>query len=135
MKVNQPGALRRTMTSGRRWPGPSRYVSLVAVLLASTAAAEAQSACTAIVVNVAPITRYDRDAGVGFLPLRSGPSSRASAVGEVYRGDILAISGSNANWLSAACIQGRCSTPLWGPGYPRGWVHRSYVRLSGDCPR
>ena len=107
---------------------------VVAAGLATASVPASAGDCEGVVVGVRPISQYNHANGNGFLAVRAGPGGGYAQIGEVYRGDGLAITAKSGKWYEATCLYGRCEDPLWGPSYPSGWVHRSYVRLSGACP-
>jgi uncharacterized protein YgiM (DUF1202 family) len=110
-------------------------VALAAVLLAAAPALRATAGdCTGRVVGVQPLSRYDHDAGNGFLAVRSGPGARHAQTGEVYAGDMVSVYDRRGEWYAVTCMEGACINPLWGPATPSGWVHRKFVRAAGVCP-
>lgn len=110
-------------------------VSLALTALALSSVPSVAGTCDGRVVGVRPISQYHHGSGAGFLAVRSGPGGKYRQVGEVYRGDWVEITDRRGNWYRASCQEGRCEDPLWGPSYPSGWVHRNYIRASGNCPR
>lgn len=108
---------------------------LVAGCVAAASVPAAAYECEGTVVGVRPISQYNHANGNGFLAVRAGPGGGYAQIGEVYRGDTLAVYGRRGNWYEASCMYGRCQNPLWGPAFPAGWVHKNYVAVRGYCPR
>lgn len=90
--------------------------------------------CIGRIVGVQPILRYDHSRGEGYLAVRSGPGSGFEQVGEVYRGDEVAVHAREGNWFAVQCFGGQCLEPLWGAPRPQGWVYGRFLRVSGTCP-
>lgn len=71
---------------------------------------------------------YDHDKGNAYLAVRTQCNSKGQLVGELYRGDEVAIIQTKGSWMEVQCISGRCaSNPLWGPLKPSGCVFGKYV--------
>lgn len=111
-------------------------VFLAAMISASIGWADISEAgeCVGRVVGVKPISQYNHAKGSGFLAVRTGPGGKYRQVGEVYRGDEVAVFGRRGKWFHVNCLSGQCMNPLWGPAIPEGWVHGSYLRVPSPCP-
>lgn len=79
--------------------------------------------------NIASISKYNHSSGRGFLAVRTGCTTRASQVGELYRGDLVEITGKEGSWYRVACIDGRCLTPKWGRPDPEGCSYGKYLTI------
>ncbi len=92
---------------------------------------QTQRRCTIARVNtnIASISSYNHSSGRGFLAVRNGCSTRFSQVGELYRGDIVEITGKEGSWYRVSCIEGRCQTPLWGRATPSGCSYGKYLSI------
>lgn len=111
---------------------PIVTAALAAAFLAVAPTAQAGD-CTGIVVGVRPISQYNHDAGHGFLAVRTGPGSKYSQKGELYRGDEVWVGERQGRWLYVGCMNGRCSDPLWGTPWPEGWAYDKYLEIGGLC--
>jgi hypothetical protein len=116
-------------------PNPIRRSFAIAIALLALGVMPAEAGdCTGRVVGVRPLSQYDHDEGRGFLAVRTGPSTRYRQVGELYRGDKVAIWDRQGNWYEVACMSGHCTWPEWGRPRPHGWAYAGYIRARGDCP-
>jgi uncharacterized protein YraI len=99
-----------------RWRLP---LALAAGLVACAAPAAAQ--CTGTVYGLSPY--YNPASGSGFLAVRSGPSTRAQQVGELFNGDRVNIGESSGPWVRVM-------------GQVNGWAHQRWlsVRCDGNLP-
>ncbi len=79
--------------------------------------------------NIASISQYNHSSGRGFLAVRTGCTTRAGQVGELYRGDVVEITGKEGSWYRVACIKGRCLTPKWGRPDPEGCSYGKYLTI------
>ncbi len=79
--------------------------------------------------NIASISNYNHSSGRGFLAVRTGCTTRASQIGELYRGDLVEITGKEGSWYRVACIDGRCLTPKWGRPDPEGCSYGKYLTI------
>ncbi len=86
--------------------------------------------------NIASISSYNHASGRGFLAVRSGCSTSNSQLGELYRGDLVEITGKQGSWYGVSCIEGRCQSPLWGRANPAGCAYGKYLTIidtNGRC--
>lgn len=108
---------------------------LLSILAAFALSAPASAGdCTGTVVGVRPLSQYNHAAGRGFLAVRSGPGSSYQQIGEVYAGDEISVWQRSGRWYYVRCMSGRCTSPLWGPAVPTGWVYGNYLAIGGVCP-
>ena len=116
--------------------GPRAISAAMLALTAMMAAIADTEAgdCEGRVVGVRALAQYDHARGNGFLAVRTGPGRRYRQVGELYRGDLVAVYRRRGNWYEVGCLAGTCEAPLWGAAYPSGWVHGRYLRVDGLCP-
>ncbi len=105
-----------------------------AAALAMTAGASFAGDCTGHVTGVRPISQYNHAKGNGFLAVRTGPGSKYQQIGELYRGDEIAVWDRAGSWYRVQCMSGRCLNPLWGQPDPNGWVYGKYLSIGGLCP-
>ncbi|MBX3531943.1 MAG: SH3 domain-containing protein [Rhizobiaceae bacterium] len=112
-----------------------RRILIALAALTTIAAPSMAGDCDGKVVKVKPISQYNHATGTGFLAVRSGPGSNFQQIGELYLGDRASVWDKSGNWLAVTCVSGRCRNPLWGQPSPQGWAHKSYLQLSGVCPR
>ena len=106
--------------------------AFMAVLMAVPETADAVT-CNGKLVGVRPASQYNHASGRGYLAVRAGAGGGYQQLGEVYRGDIVAVYARHGKWFEVACVQGLCTNPLWGPAYPSGWVHGNYLSLAAAC--
>lgn len=107
---------------------------LAAALVASLATAATAGDCTGYVIGVRPISQYNHGAGKGFLAVRTGPGANYQQIGELYRGDEIAVWDRAGGWYRVQCMSGTCLNPLWGQPDPNGWVYGKYLDIGGVCP-
>ena len=111
-----------------------RLFLLSAALIALSAPVALAGDCTGYVVGVKPVSQYNHNAGNGFLAVRTGPGSGYSQLGELYRGDEIAVWDRDGSWYRVQCMSGRCLNPYWGQPDPNGWVYGRYLDIGGVCP-
>ncbi|MGH1415931.1 MAG: SH3 domain-containing protein [Pelagimonas sp.] len=110
-------------------------ITLAAITLIGSAATTAFAGdCTGYVTGVRPISQYNHAQGNGFLAVRTGPGSKYQQLGEVYRGDEVAVWDRSGSWYHVQCMSGTCTRPLWGQPNPNGWVYGKYLDIGGVCP-
>lgn len=116
---------------------PRRALSIAAALLLGvfSGAAPVQAGdCTGFVVGVRPMSQYNPATGAGFLAVRTGPGTQFRQIGELYRGDEIAVWERQGNWYMVRCMSGRCLRPMRGDPRPTGWVFGRYLDIGGLCP-
>ncbi len=110
------------------------FTLATAAALAVSAGAALAGDCTGHVTGVRPISQYNHSQGNGFLAVRTGPGSKYQQIGELYRGDEIAVWDRAGSWYRVQCMSGRCLNPLWGQPDPNGWVYGKYLSIGGVCP-
>ncbi len=90
--------------------------------------------CTGFVTGVRPVSQYNPATGAGFLAVRTGPGTQFMQIGELYRGDEIAVWERSGQWYFVRCMSGGCLRPMRGEHRPTGWVFGRYLDIGGLCP-